>query len=363
MLNSLRKGALLIHMSCGIVTTVCHATFHEAIYEPPGTFKIVAQKIRDAQDDIVDAQQTGGSWKRKLMCRGVLGGETRLGMMERAGDKVYVSFRGGCPFTKTILSYLWPGKTDLNGCPGKVHRGVFWLYKDMASTLKSTLATQLEGSKEHPVEFVFSGYGLGGALALYAAADFSYAQKDALQPHQVKVITFSAPKVVDGVFREDLHKVIGQMNIVQFINRIDITTLRPLSYRHPGVQAYILPNEQFRDVYHDTGRLSRALARLYVLYYAKSVWTTLKTAPQWITELRPVDFLKGLCVLWIAKPFLKGAASLPSDATIATAVQYTRTNVENAIADGHADGAIPEHVGKVGFFNVNRSVMRFLPFS
>jgi hypothetical protein len=99
-------------------------------------------------------------------------------------------------------------------------------------------------------EIVFTGHSLGGALAILAGARFKAHHSTLLKPNQVKIITFSAPRVGDKDFVESMYTLIPEYppNILNFVCSRDSVPYLPLRalmrYENIGLWIDVLSMEQ-----------------------------------------------------------------------------------------------------------------------
>ena len=108
-----------------------------------------------------------------------------------------------------------------------VHNGFLRMLKEIENDLKLKLQNALQNDfLKKPVYFV--GHSRGGALATLAAA-MAYPIVADVQPNQVKVVTFSAPRVGGRKFVDMLHTRIGKGNILAFYCNSDFVPCTPLS--------------------------------------------------------------------------------------------------------------------------------------
>jgi|APCry1669189844_1035258.scaffolds.fasta_scaffold17280_1 Lipase (class 3) len=117
--------------------------------------------------------------------------------------------------------------TDFAGNTGKVHRGFYRMLNEIEGDLCAKLTTMglFDGAKNKPVYFI--GHSRGGALATLAAAKI-FSTFENLHSHQVKVITFSSPRVGNREFVNDFHRKVGRDNIITFYCNTDLVPGAPL---------------------------------------------------------------------------------------------------------------------------------------
>lgn len=135
---------------------------------------------------------------------------------------------------------------------GRVHKGFFDIVNCCFGDLEKAAREILGGSEEDRFknkEIIFTGHSLGGALALLAAARFT-ANTQNLEPHQVKVITFSSPRVGDKEFKQSVLKKIPLEDIINFTCEADIVRWLPFWNTSIGIQLKVLPSEQALSKFH-----------------------------------------------------------------------------------------------------------------
>ena len=95
-------------------------------------------------------------------------------------------------------------------------------------------------------ELIFTGHSLGGALAIIAGERFSREYK--LSPNQLKIITFSAPRVGGDDFVKRTYGTITRENILNFVCGGDAVPKVPLrkmmKYSDIGIVVDVLSIEQ-----------------------------------------------------------------------------------------------------------------------
>lgn len=133
---------------------------------------------------------------------------------------------------------------DFNNVFGKLPRGVIgFLNKHKNQYFQDLLRSVNQGSQS-TTEFIFTGYGHGGKIALVLSSlwahefNKTYGQKP--KPNQIKSITFSATAFGDGEFNNSIKNLLGAPNILDFSSYYS-TSIRC------GAPIQILPDEQFLD--------------------------------------------------------------------------------------------------------------------
>lgn len=116
---------------------------------------------------------------------------------------------------------------DFVGREGNVHRGFLKMLNQIEENLLERLEVFFgeEATRSKPIYFV--GHSRGGALATLAAAK-GFGVFGGVRPNQVKVVTFSSPRVGNRAFVRDLHSRIGRDNILTFYCNTDVVSGTPL---------------------------------------------------------------------------------------------------------------------------------------
>ena len=133
---------------------------------------------------------------------------------------VVVSFRG----TQQLNDWLTNLNIATKSTPhGWVHRGFYFAFQDVCSSLEAELGTLNAGNKK----VYLTGHSLGGALATIASMQWL-----GVYPIQ-KVLTYGQPAVGFSSLRSSIKVSYGD-NFVRFVNEDDIVTRVPPGYRHAG---------------------------------------------------------------------------------------------------------------------------------
>lgn len=132
---------------------------------------------------------------------------------------------------------------------GSVHKGFLDIinstFDNMLAVSNAFSAEGIEGK-----EIIFTGHSLGGALAILAASKFCTQYATTLKPNQVKIITFSAPRVGDKEFMEKMYELIPESppNILNFVCNRDSVPYLPfrawMRYENLGLWIDVLSMEQ-----------------------------------------------------------------------------------------------------------------------
>jgi hypothetical protein len=134
------------------------------------------------------------------------------------------------------------------GMTGGVYKKAVDLEKSLDQILQDTLFKTL-GDKCQSYEYIFAGYGLGGAAAVLAASrllvnlNSSCRKYELNSDNRVKIINFSATKVGDNIFVDEVHQKIKLKNILHFQRHFDIDPR--MSSQYVGIPLEITPIEGF----------------------------------------------------------------------------------------------------------------------
>ena len=140
-------------------------------------------------------------------------------------NQIIFAFHGSYWIADWIQNFKFRQSLVLeNPSEERVHLGFLQIVNCFFENLKSILlrldrdTSGYQGTESMRKEFlrnkelVFTGHSLGGALAIVAGDRFS--KENSLSPHQLKIITFSAPRVGNDVFTQKVHKVISKEDIL-----------------------------------------------------------------------------------------------------------------------------------------------------
>ncbi len=143
------------------------------------------------------------------------------------------------------------------GFSGNIHSGfaqvIECLFDDFERACKEANGARSVAEAIKNRELVFTGHSLGGALAVLTAAKFTARYKKLLEANQVKVITFSSPRVGDLDFVKSIYAMIPEKptNIINFVCGGDGVPRLPLSkgmsYSSLGMWVDVLALEQTWD--------------------------------------------------------------------------------------------------------------------
>ena len=177
----------------------------------------------------LNGDREGRTWIKKPFRGEVKERKDTWGSAYMSGDLIVFGFHG------SFWLADWVQNSAFNLVPavfvnGNIHQGfneiVNAIFDDMLAV--SHLMTDEDiGNKE----IIFTGHSLGGALATLAGSKFlTYATS--LKANQVKIITFSAPRVGDKEFVECVSAIIPQNppNILNLVCNRDIIPHLPLRY-------------------------------------------------------------------------------------------------------------------------------------
>jgi hypothetical protein len=278
----------------------------------------------------------------------------KVGVIDEQPEQVVIAFKGvDSLFSSYLMRYLQicPSLVGEEGC---MHRGVLsaFLPISQSSEYRDFLDITREGRSGK--EYIFTGHGFGGALAILAALDFSTKTMEKrtspqLQENQVKIVTFSSPKVVDKALKNELITRFGKGNILQFVHCLDCTETVPFMYRHVGIPIRILPSEQLRDCFYDHARWSKFVYG--TLAVIQSIWVAKEG-----TEKNTKTIASIIASLAGIQTFIIGVPSIPSKTSLFMSFMGTKHNVEDLgdIAE------IPDSVGSVSLISFQRGFFGWL---
>jgi hypothetical protein len=208
-------------------------------------------------------------WNIERETNSIMLGKYKVGTWEETGESVTIAFQGiNSLLSSWVLNYFQSWGSTIEGQEGKVHGGILGIFNQINKEPSFQKAVEFNEVSSRNIEealprknkeFIFTGYGVGGALAIAAASTFESLNRTALQPNQVKIITFSAPKMVDESYRRSFINRVGRENILQFEHYTDVTQTLPFIYRHLGIPIYLLPTEKMRDAFYDKNRFTKNL--------------------------------------------------------------------------------------------------------
>jgi pimeloyl-ACP methyl ester carboxylesterase len=202
-----------------------------------GVLSVMAQKPYNLS--IADGEVGTEEFEDRIWQRGVL----KKTVVKRDGTRseeiegcVYYHDGFGMVITLRGTKYKkdWGTNLDfaLENFPGgegsNVHRGFLQMLNQIEENLVERLVAffGVEATQSKPIYFV--GHSRGGAIATLAAAKRLAVLEEVVRPNQVKVVTFSSPRVGNRVFVRDLHSRIGRDNILTFYCNTDVVSGTPL---------------------------------------------------------------------------------------------------------------------------------------
>lgn len=284
----------------------------------------------------------------------------KLGVIEEHTDRIIVAFRGIDSFSSlyiAALRYLMcASRVPFGNYKGEIHSGVVEAFANIVSSKEYQSIFNLDRKKE----CIFTGYGLGGAVALLAGLHFKFKiseEKDDTKVsghvhNQVKILTFSAPRVSDTKLREEFLSKIGKENILQFQYYSDCSPTLP-TYKHVGIPIYILSYEHIRDIYYDRGRLSRLLGGAALMAEGLCILSK-------CSEKSTIFFKTTVSCLASIETFVVGE-SIPSPESIFMSFMKTKHTIEdykNSRNEISTYLEVPDDVGSESMFSLQRGFLK-----
>ena len=340
----------------------------EAIDWPPSRVIKIGGLCKRAYD--VEWQDEGNITEDGYSLRSIKLHGKKVGVWEETPEAVTIALQGiNSNLSSWMINYIWSFKTRMEGRAGVIHSGILDIFSKInrEDSFRRAIDFETDGRKDK--EFIFAGYGMGGALAIAAAGAFEHENRERLRYNQIKVITFSAPQIVDEDYRKEFINSVGKKNILQFTHYLDVTKTFPFAYRHLGIPIYILPSEQLRDVVYDNLRSLKSLygtmvAGLLILqFYSDYLHSTLthKGINEESKNKALVLFTGSLMTAF--DTFLIGSRpSIPSDYTLYMSFSDTRETIktiraEDSVEEDDLAGRMTiDDAGWVSPFSITRSV-------
>jgi hypothetical protein len=215
---------ILIGCAFLIFWMICESdasTFQRGLELLPDDFKQIRQ--------LVQIGPSSDSISRRIEVEGTVYGYVTLSPKD---SRLFVSFNDFSPFSdlsqlffgcqKQALEYEFNGNIDSR--IGLVEKKV----RPMVRSLPLEILYSQIGESAHKrlgeYDYIFCGYGSGGALASLVAAYFS--KKNSTRENQVKVITFSSAGLGDQEFLRSYNDQIQIYNSLNFKRHLDLSISR-----------------------------------------------------------------------------------------------------------------------------------------
>src|SRR3990167_601213 len=220
--------------------------------------------------------------------------------------KVIVSVKDPKDWIQTSESV--PPEYDI---PGSIPRGIITFLQ----RYKPRYLTPIQATKDsiRGTEFIFTGYGNGGKIALVLSALWAkeYEKVNSEKPNQIKTITFSSSCFGNKEFNSSVCTLLGKLNILDF----STCFARSATW---GVPIYILPGEQFVDTLKSMSyRKLIYTGGVVATYY---LWHRFTSASLDKIDLMQNSFLMSLSHLY----------SMSSEEKVLTYVDSIKKNLESS---------------------------------